>query len=316
MWKRLLFCGLGCALAMSAHGAFADTNNLVIGARAQGFGSAYSAISNEASATFWNPAAMTRLSRTELTYSHWTLSDVDNIGVDFAAVAVPFAAGNVHASVGFSFTRVGAQLEEGPSNATSDISDSRFGLAGAVRLHRTLSVGLSLNRLEVNSERDSGAGFGFDASLLVEPFETQDLRVGIVGRNLSADVKNEDIDQSWRFGAGYTFWESRITASAEAATRHNINGQDGVVGQFYGGLEIAPVPQFAIRGGGGSETQWGIGFGVNHRGFAFDYAYSDDDDVLGASHRVSVALAFGAGRLGEVRSDTGSASGAGESGSE
>ena len=296
MWKRMLFFGLVCALA--ADEARADTNNLVVGARAQGMGSAYSAVGDDASATFWNPAAMTRMPRTEFTYSHWMLSDVDNIGVDFAAVAVPLAAGNLEAAVGFSFTRVGAQLEEGPSGATSDISDSRFALSGGLRLHRALSVGLSLNRLEVNSERESGAGFGFDAGLLVEPLEDYDLRLAVVGRNLSADVKNEDLDQSWRMGGAWTFWQRRITVAGESGLRQNINGSDGTTGLFFGGLEIAPVEQFAVRGGGGSESQWGVGFGVQHRGFAFDYAFSDDDQVLGTSHRFSVSLAFGAGPLG------------------
>ncbi len=304
MRKRIWLCGLVCALGWTAHDAFAETNNLVIGARAQGMGSAYSAVADDASATFWNPAAMTRQSQTEFTYSHWTLSDVDNVGVDFGAVAVPFRAGGVDASVGFNFTRVGAQLEEGPSNTTSDISDSRFALVGGVRLHRTISVGLSLNRLEVNSKRDSGAGFGFDAGVLVEPLERHDLRLAVVGRNLSADVKNEDIDQSWRMGAAWTFWKQRITASAESGLRHNINGTDGITGLFFGGLEVAPVPQFALRGGGGSESQWGVGFGVNHRGFAFDYAFSDDDSVLGSAHRVSVSFAFGTRRLGATNAST------------
>jgi long-subunit fatty acid transport protein len=311
MRKRLMFGALGCVLAMATHDAAADTSNLVIGARAQGLGSAYSAVADDASAAFWNPAAMSRLSRPELTYSHWTLSNVDNVGVDFAAIAVPFALGALEASAGFSFTRVGAQLEEGPNGTTSDISDSRFALVGGLRLSRIVSVGLSFNRLEVNSERESGAGFGLDAAVFVEPVENHDVRFAIVGRNLSTDVKNEDLDQAWRIGGAWTFLERRVTVAAESGLRRDIDAREGVSGLFFMGIEATPREEFALRFGGGSRSQWGIGFGVNHRGFAFDYAFSDDDEVIGSSHRVTVSVAFGDGRLGQRPADS-SPSGGGE----
>lgn len=301
---RLRFSALGCALAMAAHDAVADTTNLVIGARAQGLGSAYSAVADDASATFWNPAGLMRLRRSELTYSHWNLSDVDRVGVDFAAVALPFVAGGLEASIGFSFTRVGAQLEEGPAGTTSDISDSRFGLVGAARLSRIASVGLSVNRLEVNSDRESGAGFGLDASVFLEPMHDHDVRFSIVARNLSTDVKNEDLDQAWRVGGAWTFLQRRLTVAADLGLRRDIDSNEGMSGLFYMGLEAMPREEFALRFGGGSRSQWGIGFGVNHRGLAFDYAYSDDDEVIGSSHRVTFSVALGDGRIGQRTATT------------
>ena len=85
----------------------ADTSNLVIGARAQGMGSAFTALSDDAHGTFWNPAGLTRLSKSELAYTYWTLSDVSNIGVNFAALATPLEFGALNAAIGFSVVRVG-----------------------------------------------------------------------------------------------------------------------------------------------------------------------------------------------------------------
>jgi hypothetical protein len=243
---------------------------------------------------------MTLLPRTEIMYSHWELSDVSSVGVDFAALAVPFHLGSLDASVGFSFTRVGAELEEGPSGTTHGISDNRLSLSGGLRLARYLSIGMSLSRIEVSADRGSGAGFGFDAAVLVQPLADRDVRLAAVGRNLSGDVKNEDLDQSWRFGAAGSFWKSRIMVSAEANLRRDINGHDGVSGLYYAGLEVTPLQQFSLRVGGGSESQCGAGFGVRHRGLAFDYAFSDDDEVLGSSHRFSVSVGFGPGGFGHT----------------
>lgn len=261
-------------------------------------GSAFTAVGDDATATFWNPAGLTQVRLTELNYSHWMLSDVSNVGVDFAAIAVPFVAGGLDATVGFSFARVGADLEEGPASITNGISDSRFSLSGGLRVVRFLSVGISLNRLEVDSDLESGAGFGFDAAVLLQPFEEYDVRIAAVGKNLSGDVKNEDLEQSWRLGLAGSFWKERILLAADANLRRNINRHDGISGLYYGGIEVRPHPIFALRGGFGSKSQYGVGFGVRHRGFAFDYAFSDDDAVLGNQHRFSVSLAFGPGGFG------------------
>lgn len=306
-WKPLVAIALGVAsLLAAAPVAQADTSTLVIGARAQGMGSAFSAVGDDATATFWNPAGLTQVRRTELNYSHWLLSDVSNVGVDFAAVTVPFAVRGLDATVGISFARVGAELEEGPAATTQDISDSRFSLSGGLRVVRFLSVGVSLNRLEVDSDRGSGAGFGFDAAVLVQPFEEYDVRVAAVGKNLSGDVKNEDLNQSWRLGLAGAFWKERVLLSADANLRRDINRHDGVTGLYYGGIEITPHEVFSLRAGFGSESQYGVGFGVRHRGFAFDYAFSDDDEVLGNQHRFSVSLAFGPGGFGQSAKPAGS----------
>jgi len=202
--------------------------------------------------------------------------------------------------VGLSFVRVGADLEEGAVATKQDISDSRFSLSGGLRLARFLSLGISLNRLEVTSDRGSGAGFGFDAAVFVQPLAEHDVRLALVGKNLSGDVKNEALDQAWRIGAAGGFWKQRILVALDTQLRRDINGSDGVTGLVYAGVELAPMEQFALRAGGGSEHQYGVGFGVRHRGFGFDYAFSGDDEVLGDSHRVSVSFAFGASAFGRA----------------
>jgi hypothetical protein len=107
-------------------------------------------------------------------------------------------------------------------------------------------------------------------------------------------------------GLAGSFWKERILLAADANLRRDINRHDGVSGLYYGGIEVRPHPIFAVRGGFGSKSQYGVGFGLRHRGIAFDYAFSDDDEVLGNQHRFSVSLAFGPGGFGQQTKPEGS----------
>jgi hypothetical protein len=273
----------------------ADTSNLVIGARAQGMGSAFTAVSDDAHGTFWNPAGLTRLSKSELAYTYWTLSDVSNIGVNFAALATPLEFGALNAAIGFSVVRVGAKLEEGTgvTARTTDISDSRFSISGALELTRYASFGVSINRLQVSAEDESGAGVGIDAGVMVAPWTDQDFRIAASAKNLSADIKNEDLDASWRIGLAWTTWEGRFAVATDLGIRRHINHTEGPSAQLFAGFEFKPVEELALRFGGGSESLLGYGIGVYYNDFSLDYSLSTDNDVLGDSHRVSAAFRFG-----------------------
>ena len=84
------------------------------------------------------------------------------------------------------------------------------------------------------------------------------------------------------------------TLAGDVNIREDINKNEGRSTLWYGGVEVSPVPELALRGGGGSRSQWGFGFGVNQRNIYIDYALSGDDDVLGTSHRFTLSYRFGA----------------------
>jgi len=295
MKRRLAAVGAAVTVLLLAGGAQADTGHLVIGARPQGMGSAYVAVADDANAAYWNPAGLVDLKSREFTYTYWRLSDVSGVGVNFAALAMPLSTGRWRSALGLSVARVGAELEEGPAATQSDMADSRYSLSLGLELTPQVSVGATLNRLQVNSDVESGSGFGFEVGVRAKPLEKHKLYLGATGRNLSADIKNEDLEEAWRMGAAWTTWKDRLTFAGDLNVREDINGNEGKAALWYGGIEVSPIPEFQLRGGGGSHQQWGIGFGVNQRNIYLDYALSGDDDVLGTSHRFTLSYRFGEG---------------------
>jgi hypothetical protein len=81
--KRTIFlCALLLFLSMNSHGADVEFDRvngsdliMGIGARAIGMGGAFVAVSDDASAIFWNPAGLTRLPGSQLHFSAYAPSD-------------------------------------------------------------------------------------------------------------------------------------------------------------------------------------------------------------------------------------------------
>src|SRR5262249_22777814 len=76
-------------LASAARGEI--SNQVPIGARAIGMGGAFSALADDASALFWNPAGLARVGHQEIGASHANLYDT-GIHDDVVSFVLPFSA--------------------------------------------------------------------------------------------------------------------------------------------------------------------------------------------------------------------------------
>ena len=68
-----------------------------VGARATAMGEAYTALTDDANATYWNPAALTRLQKAQVTFTHgeW----IQDITSEYFAFAAPALGGGFGVSV-------------------------------------------------------------------------------------------------------------------------------------------------------------------------------------------------------------------------
>ena len=155
-----------------------------VGARAQGMGGAFTAIANDASAIYWNPAGIARISNNEIifAYTNW-LADVNHTFVGF--VYHNESLGNF----GISLTAVTmSQMEvttvEEPQGTGSyfNASDFAFGITYAKNMTDRFSFGFKVKMIYESIWDMNATGVAFDLGTIYD--------IGLNGLKLAMNMAN------------------------------------------------------------------------------------------------------------------------------
>ena len=276
-------------------------SEMPIGTRPLGLGGAYTALSDDANAIFWNPAGLGMIGQSQVTLSHWRLEDVSDVSVNSVAGVYATRAG----SFSLAWTRLAAELYEGRNQQSSMMTDNLFQLGYGVAFNESLSAGLSLNRRMIHSVSGDAAGIGFDLGLMYKPFSSQDFNIGATVKNLASNLENETFRPTYRLGLAYSigFQDDmhRLTVSTDFFTRYDVNAIEGYSANFAAGLEYVLRIQdvsLAIRGGSGmvqdgTVQQTGFGASLGWQWFTADYVYSMSmENTIGDAQRLGMTFHF------------------------
>lgn len=154
-------------------GEFLD---IAVGARAQGMGGAFGPVADDASAAYWNPAALSRIPGYELMAGHTSLFD----GLaqhDYLAVAGPASS---KLWLGLAWVRLGVEgiprfshtVGTPPQGEFSDNENALFAVASTKRQVRLLGHplglhwGLGIKAIYNRMDSHQATGLGMDAGLL------------------------------------------------------------------------------------------------------------------------------------------------------
>lgn len=300
-----------------------------VGARAQAMGGAFVSLARDATAMYWNPAGIGKISGYETTFSHvnWLV----DTNFDYFGIVAPIGQ---RAAVGVNVTvfgsgdqpvrRVGQEEGTGEFYSAQDLA---AGITFALNLTDRFSFGINAKYIQQRIWNSSANGFAVDIGGL---YETQldgfqmgfnisnfgsDMRLS--GRDLQnvldPDILNEGVDNIlvnyetdsftlpllFRFGLSYQwqlFARSDLTVAVDLL--HPNNDEESV----NLGAELLMVEVFTLRAGyrslflsdriGGLSL--GAGLIIPTRSdlkINFDYAYVDWG-VLNAAHTFSVGLRF------------------------
>jgi hypothetical protein len=179
------------SLVLAASAARAQSADAV-GIRAQGMGGAFTAVADDATATWWNPAGLAAGPYLNATLEYGRLPDAD---ADHRAVALAFP------SLGLSYYRLRVS-EIRPINSTADSAASRqdpgtvavrsldvsqFGATVGQSVGGHLVIGSTLKLLRAAGETQGGLDIGAMAALGL-------VRVGVMVRNVREATFGEASD--------------------------------------------------------------------------------------------------------------------------
>ncbi|MFZ0389084.1 MAG: PorV/PorQ family protein [Calditrichia bacterium] len=285
-----------------------------IGSRALAMGNAFTALSDDPSAIYWNPGGLAKFGRHGLTFNHteW----IADTRFDFVAGA--FNLGG-YGTLGFSLTaltmdemQVTTVDEPEGTGQLFNAGDYAFSIAYAFNLTDRFSIGFNPKVIRQNIWEMSATGFAIDIGVhYVTPFPgftmgfamtnfgtkmqldghsnrvLYDLVPGSAGNNDRVPAKLEtdrwSLPLNFRIGVLYEVLDAgphHVNIEADAA--HPNNNYESV----NVGMEYVFNDRFALRGGykslflEDSEDSFTLGAGLNYPVLGnimlhFDFAYAD-----------------------------------------
>ena len=297
-----------------------------VGGRALALGGAYSALANDVTAAYWNPAGLSSLLYPQLSLMHDERFG-GLVNYDYGAVAIPVGA---QTSLAFSAIRLGVDniadtrnagvdadgnpLPPGQTQGLAGIDPSRvvyynsadwaFYLSYAKRASESFSYGANLKLIRREMGVGSATGIGFDIGgryVVSEKFVVganfQDITTTLVAWNTG---RNELITPTLKLGSAY-FVDAlggRFAPALDADVRFEgrksaSNEHLGRVSfDFHSGLEFNYQNAIAVRTGYSDIGSFTIGAGIHLPKFDIDYSFSkfNGDDQLGNTHRISLTF--------------------------
>jgi hypothetical protein len=271
------------------------------GARAAAMGEAYVSVVDDASATYWNPAALLNIPRNDIlgVHNEW----IQDLRHEFASVG---AHRGRHA-VGFSFIGlytddIEARDETGAFAGHFGFSNSAFGASYAFQINPRLGVGATGRyvRESLIGTTDGDLtldGFAFDfGGFWVTP---------VTGVTAAAVLRHLGGQMSYDFDGAQSFDLPTALQAGLSYRRADIGGGTVLVsGDFIGtrgddaslrfGAEYAFRGQFSL--GAGYKTgldNEDVSFGVGYENrIRVHYAFVPIQNDLGSSHRVSLGYGW------------------------
>lgn len=271
-------------------------------ARAIGMGGAFTAISNDASATYWNPAGMVEVTRTAILLegTYWPA----DIKLYFASMVftLPFMPGS------FGVTARALALDPQPERTIYlpdgtgkefDAGDMSYGLSYAQFFTDKFSAGGTIHFIHSGLAEKSVNTFAADFGLIYR-IGYMGMRLGMMIQSLGGKVNydNRDAKMPTTFKVG-------LSVAAYQRGAHSLLG----VGEFAHpsdntetvniGAEYSFNQFFYLRGGynvgydaKGSAAGLGLKIDATQTSDVnFDYAW-EDLGFLGSAHRVSLGFSY------------------------
>ena len=261
------------------------------GSRAIAMGGAFTALSDDASGTYYNPAGLINIKKQQVSLTHYPMymSALYN-SVSYAQPILDFG------SIGAALYRVYAgdiytYSSDDIAGEKTAFEEYKGTASYARRMTDNVTAGISVNIFSLNILKVSAVGFGADAGVLYEPFDF--LSFGFTVHNLmkpslSLSDTKEELPQSYTLGAlyKYAFDPVAFKLAVDVSKEELISAF-----KVKAGIEARAFDIVSLRAGY-NDGQFNVGAGIEYFGTQLDYSYSMDS-YLGGLSRFSLSYNFG-----------------------
>ena len=277
------------------------------GARALGLGGAFVALSDDATAFYWNPAGLARHLKREVHVQHTEQFD-GTINHDIVALRIP-----IHqASLGIGFVRLGidgitlTNLEDptrpiGPDNRPTQsqsvgTTDNALYLAYARQIKPTLTLGITTKFLHRDLNVGTGTGFGLDIGCLYHPQNR--LAFGLTIRDITQTRirfnggKSDTISPHLQVGTSYRQAISQTHHLLASLSLHLDNNTSGIDESelLSLGIEYQFKEKVMLRLGR-RKSHYTAGAGIKLARANIDFAILENSQ-LDNTYRISTSIFF------------------------
>ncbi len=267
-----------------------------VGARAVAMGEAFTALADDASGIYWNPAGSVWIKKRQAHFSH--NSWIQGINHNVASLTFPTKIGSFGLGLllnnmdGFERRTIASEEPSGTFSA----HDFSFAVNYARHMNEQISFGLNFKYFNEKIYIEDASGYMIDLGARYStPVHGLFVAGAIQNLGFTTEMAQEKIrlPQTLRFGAAYhlpfSAVKNKVLLAADFVQIFDDASHVNI------GAELLPVDAISLRTGyqtGFEDKGLSAGFGLHVNWLDIDYAYVPFGRDLGDSHRFSLTTTF------------------------
>ena len=273
-----------------------------VGARALGMGSAFTAVANDSTAAFWNPAGLAKLKKHEASFMHANLTDDRDYNFFNYAHVLNGKDGKSNGTLALSHINFG--IDGIPETREDNNGNPELDPNGNVKIYSYFEdketntfisygravtdkfyAGLNLKYLKHSLFNKKADTMGLDFGFMYDYSDKTTLGLSIRDLGESMDWNTghkDDVPVTTTFGVAHQCNDKLLVAA-------DLNKVKDMDVKFFCGAEYQIHDNVSLRvGSHDSDLTLGASFKLDT--WRFDYSYADE--TLGDAHRISASKSF------------------------